>query len=212
MIITGLLFSSNIMFINLLFIICYKRIPCFFSFSWHFKSNIFNLYFCNFIYIYIHTWFLFNQFTIKYNKQQTHDIHTLKNSLNDSSSNITFLPFLPFIVHFPFSTNPPITRARNPPPLQKKGKKFTSKLTNPTQMHFRESTPGIIYPLNRKLGRGASPMQIAVSRIRKERRKAWWELRGRKMIKIKGIYLTMGAHTRGRKSIHQVTGSLYSTR
>lgn len=34
------------------------------------------------------------------------------------------------------------------------------------QMHFRESTPGIIYPLNRKLGRGASPMQIAVSRTK----------------------------------------------
>lgn len=34
-------------------------------------------------------------------------------------------------------------------------------------MHFRESTPkGIIYPLNRKLGRGASPMQIAVSRTK----------------------------------------------
>lgn len=34
------------------------------------------------------------------------------------------------------------------------------------QMHFRESTPGIIYPLNRKLGRDASPMQIAVSRTK----------------------------------------------
>lgn len=124
------------------------------------------------LYIYIHTRFLFNQFTIKYNKQQTHDIYTLKNSLNDSSRISPFYPSFLSSSIFLFQQILPLPARVTLLLSKKKGKKFTSKLTNPTQMHFRESTPGIIYPLNRKLGRGASPMQIAVSRIRKERRKA----------------------------------------
>lgn len=47
-------------------------------------------------------------------------------------------------------------------------------------MHFRESTPGIIYPLNRKLGRGASPMQIAVSRTKGGKRDESFELKKKK--------------------------------
>lgn len=53
-------------------------------------------------------------------------------------------------------------------------------------MHFRESTPGIIYPLNRKLGRGASPMQIAVSRTKGGKRDESFELKKKKNDKNQG--------------------------
>lgn len=65
--------------------------------------------------------FLFQSIYTKVQQQ------TSKNSLtnsNDSLPNITF--YSSSIIHFPFSTNPPITRARNiyPPPPQKKEKKI----------------------------------------------------------------------------------------